>query len=367
MSLAIRKGKDAMLGQEKNPGLTPHVVFAAVMALLVVALAGATLLPKDEGRANPVQAFIQERLSRLAVSGAKDDAPDATAVVTPVSAQMPPGAGVVALAEPLVPTATSSPRATIKPVDTIRRDHYWLQRPIAQPGEDRVARFYPYGSRMDGSYPVHYGVEMVNPEGTPVLAPASGVVVVAGADDQQVYGARVGFYGLVVIIQLDQRFQGAPVYVVLGHLSEVQVAVGQPVAAGQQVGLVGATGYAESPHLHSEVRVGKNDYRATVNPELWYKPRAGYGTLAGALLDGQGHLVDSEVKLVLRSPEGMVYEVFTYPLDNVNPDPEWTENFAIGDLEPGTWTAEVFYRGTLYTQEFAISAGQTTWLVIPTR
>jgi len=366
MRPGIRKGKDKMLGQEKSPGLTPQVVFAAVMALLVVALAGATLLPKDEERPNPVQTFIQDRLSRLAVSGAQEQAQDATAVGTRVITQIPPGVGV-ALPEPLVPTATASPRATIRPLDSIRRDHYWLQRPIAQPGEDRVARFYPYGSRMDGSYPVHYGVEMVNPEGTPVLAPASGVVVVAGTDDQQVYGARAGFYGLVVIIQLDQRFQGAPVYVVLGHLSEVQVAVGQPVSAGQQVGLVGATGYAESPHLHSEVRVGKNDYRATVNPELWYKPRAGYGTLAGALLDGQGHLVDSEAKLVLRSPGGMAYEVFTYPLDNVNPDPEWTENFAIGDLEPGTWTAEVFYRGTLYTQGFGISAGQTTWLVIPTR
>ena len=271
----------------------------------------------------------------------------------------------MALAEPLVPTAT-----IFSPGDDQAGGHH-TTRPLLATTTDPAGRrsggaFYPYGSRMDGSYPVHYGVEMVNPEGTPVLAPASGVVVVAGADDQLVYGARVGFYGFVVIIQLDQRFQGAPVYVVLGHLSEVQVAVGQPVAAGQQVGLVGATGYAESPHLHSEVR-GQDDYRAPVNPELWYKPRAGYGTLAGALLDGQGHLVDSEVKLVLRSPGGMVYEVFTYPLDNVNPDPEWTENFAIGDLEPGTWTAEVFYRGTLYTQEFAISAGQTTWLVIPTR
>ena len=224
-----------MLGQEKNPGITPQVIFAAVMALLVVALAGATLLPKDEERASPVQSYIQERLSRLAVAATQDETPDVTADGTRVITQVPSEMGV-ALAEPLVPTATPSPRATIKPVDAIRRDHYWLQRPIAPPGEDRVARFYPYGSRMDGSYPVHYGVEMVNPEGTPVLAPASGVVVVAGTDDQQVYGARAGFYGQVVIIQLDQRFQGAPVYVVLGHLSEVQVAVGQPVSAGQQVG-----------------------------------------------------------------------------------------------------------------------------------
>lgn len=125
MSLAIRKRKDTMLGQEKNPGLTPHVVFAAVMALLVVALAGATLLPKDEGRANPVQAFIQERLSRLAVSGAKDDAPDATAVVTPVSAQMPPG------------------RASW------RWPSRWSQPPHLLPGR-RSSRWTPYDATITG-------------------------------------------------------------------------------------------------------------------------------------------------------------------------------------------------------------------------
>ncbi|MFO7698203.1 MAG: M23 family metallopeptidase [Anaerolineae bacterium] len=355
-----------MLGQEKNPRLTIQVVFAVAMALLVAALVGSVVFDRSDGRSSALSEFLNGRLARLASAASVTEVPvDPGLGGQPVT--LPATSEPSSTLDPgILSTPEPAPSATLKPMDALRRDHYWLERPIAPPGENRVARFYPYGSRMDGSYPVHFGVEMVNAAGTPVLAPASGVVVVAGSDDQQVYGARVGFYGQVVIIQLDQRFQGAPVYVVYGHLSEVQVSVGQPVTVGQQVGLVGATGYAESPHLHSEVRIGKNDYRATVNPELWYKPGPSYGTLAGALLGADGRLVDSETKLVLRSARGTSHEVFTYPLSDVNPDPEWTENFAIGDLESGAWTAEVFFKGRLYTHEFVISPGETTWLAIPT-
>ncbi|MHB1318748.1 MAG: M23 family metallopeptidase [Anaerolineae bacterium] len=355
-----------MLGQEKSPGLTPQIIFAVCMAVLVLALVGSVVFDRSDGQRSALAVFFEQGLARLAPVASVSKVP--TALGAPVQNTAPPSvSGPETEQEPArTTTPEPPPAATLKPVDALRRDHYWLERPIAPPGESRIARFYPYGSRMDGSYPVHYGVEMVNAGGTPVLAPASGVIVAAGSDEQQVYGARVGFYGQVVIIQLDQRFQGAPVYVVYGHLSEVQVVVGQPVTVGQQVGLVGATGYAESPHLHSEVRIGKNDYRATVNPELWYRPSPGYGTLAGALLTTDGQLVDSETKLVIRSAGGTTFEVFTYPLGDVNPDPEWTENFCIGDLSAGTWTAEVFFRGKLHTHEFAISPGETTWLAIPT-
>lgn len=314
----------------------------------------------DGSEDSAVRALVEQQMLRLQAQ--------AMATASPETPPAEEGAGLLA-----APTATATPdwlsptprpEATRKPPDAPRRDHYWLERPFAPPANAQVARFYPYGSRIDGSYPIHHGVEMVNPTGTPVRAPASGVVVVAGDDETQVYGARPGFYGLLVVIQLDQRYQGAPIYVLMGHLSEVHVAVGQHVSVGTVVGLVGETGYAEGPHLHTEVRLGRNDYMSTVNPELWYRPLDGLGTLAGVLLTGQGEVVDSEAKLVLRRDGRYVYEVFTYPSQQVNPDPEWGESFCIGDLEPGTWTVEVFLNGALHTREVTISPGQTSWLVL---
>ncbi len=352
-----------MLGQDNRPGLAPQVWFVAVMALLVLGLVAALYWGDGSPRDDAIRALVDRQVARLQAQALAGEAQDPTPSDETAKA--------VALETISAPTATPewlspTPRATStrRPPEAARRDHYWLERPIASPGNARVARFYPYGSRQDGSYPIHHGVEMVNPLGTPVLAPASGVVVVAGDDETQVYGARPGFYGQLVVLQLDQRYQGMPVYVLLAHLSEVHVAVGQHVSTRQVVGLVGETGYAEGPHLHTEVRLGRNDYTATVNPELWYRPLEGLGTLAGVLLSGDGQPVDSEAKLVLRRDGPYVYEAFTYPAQQVNPDPEWGENFCLGDLEPGTWTVEVFIGGALHTREFTISPGQTTWLVI---
>jgi murein DD-endopeptidase MepM/ murein hydrolase activator NlpD len=86
----------------------------------------------------------------------------------------------------------------------------------------------------------HAGVDWIAPTGTPVLSAAGGTVRVAGA---------VGGYGLAVYVDhgngLETRY---------GHLSKIGVRQGDPVNAGQQLGLVGATGNAQGPHLHFEVR-----------------------------------------------------------------------------------------------------------------
>ncbi len=355
-----------MLGQDKGSAPAPQVWFMIAMAALVMVLLGSIFLGDSPPTESPIARFSERLIERMQAARAEvlaeepsipeAQAADETAVV-PANAP-----DDLAEAESVSPPLQPSP--TLKPDDALRRDHYWLERPFVAPANTRVARFYPYGSRLDGSYPIHVGVEMVNPAGTPVLAPASGVVVVAGDDDLQSYGARSGFYGLLVILQLDQRFQGMPVYALFAHLSEVHVAVGQHVSVGHQLGLVGETGYAEAPHVHTEIRVGRNDYYATVNPELWYRPLEGHGTVAGRVVNPDGSPVDSEVRVVLSRAGMALYETYTYPLQTVNPDPEWGENFCIGDLEAGVWTVEVFVGGRLYRRDVTIQSGQTTWVVI---
>jgi murein DD-endopeptidase MepM/ murein hydrolase activator NlpD len=62
-------------------------------------------------------------------------------------------------------------------------------------------------------------------------------------------------------------------------------ALGSKLFAGQEIGLVGASGSAIGSHLHFEVRYGQNTYFSTRNPELWFAPLEGAGALAGRIYD----------------------------------------------------------------------------------
>jgi murein DD-endopeptidase MepM/ murein hydrolase activator NlpD len=95
--------------------------------------------------------------------------------------------------------------------------------------------FGPRGDRF------HAGVDLPAPMGTPVEAAASGRVVWAGV--------RAG-WGLVVTLAHTHG-----VRTMYAHLSRDSVQLGQHVAAGTTIGLVGATGDATGPHLHFEVRL----------------------------------------------------------------------------------------------------------------
>ena len=85
-----------------------------------------------------------------------------------------------------------------------------------------------------------------------------------GQDIDAAYGAavQVAAGGRVTIAQW-QRGYGNVVYVDhgaglstrYGHLSQINVAVGQTVTRGQTIGLVGSTGRSTGPHLHYEVRI----------------------------------------------------------------------------------------------------------------
>ena len=89
---------------------------------------------------------------------------------------------------------------------------------------------------------MHLGTDFAAPSGTPVRAVGDGVIDFAGQQNG---------YGNVVMIK--HRGNDMTVY---AHLSKINVARGQKVSQGQNVGLVGQTGWATGPHLHFEFRVG---------------------------------------------------------------------------------------------------------------
>jgi murein DD-endopeptidase MepM/ murein hydrolase activator NlpD len=87
----------------------------------------------------------------------------------------------------------------------------------------------------------HEGQDIDATYGTPVEAAASGRVIIAG---------RQRGYGNVVYID-----HGAGLSTRYGHLSQINVSIGQTVTRGQTIGLVGSTGRSTGPHLHYEVRI----------------------------------------------------------------------------------------------------------------
>jgi murein DD-endopeptidase MepM/ murein hydrolase activator NlpD len=87
----------------------------------------------------------------------------------------------------------------------------------------------------------HDGIDVVAPSGTPIEAPAAGVVTSAGWESG---------YGNVVTI--DHGFGLVTKY---AHTSRLLVTAGQHVKRGDRIALVGSTGLATGPHLHYEVHV----------------------------------------------------------------------------------------------------------------
>lgn len=93
----------------------------------------------------------------------------------------------------------------------------------------------------------HRAIDIANKDGTPILAADAGIVIVAGWPDNIGYGNRV---------MIDHGNGFATLY---GHLSRIDVNVGQTVKRGNIIGLMGSTGRSTGSHCHFEIRLsGKN-------------------------------------------------------------------------------------------------------------
>lgn len=93
------------------------------------------------------------------------------------------------------------------------------------------------------------GIDIAAPTGTPLLASAAGTVIIAKTSGYN------GGYGLYVAIK-----HGNGTQTVYGHMSKINVKVGDQVKQGEIIGAVGDTGRSTGPHVHFEVRGARNPF-----------------------------------------------------------------------------------------------------------
>jgi len=96
-------------------------------------------------------------------------------------------------------------------------------------------------SPFTGLRQMHEGVDISNRIGTPVIAPADGLVTNIGRE-----------WGFGKILVISHGFGFTTRY---GHLERINVKIGQRVKRGQKVAEMGSTGRSTGPHLHYEVRM----------------------------------------------------------------------------------------------------------------
>ena len=109
-----------------------------------------------------------------------------------------------------------------------------------------------FGERISpftGSHGPHKGVDLASPIGTPIRAPADGVVIFSGLKEG---------YGNFIMIAHSSGIVSR-----YGHNSQNLVQPGQKILRGDQIGTVGMTGQTTGPHLHYEVLVNG----VNVNPK----------------------------------------------------------------------------------------------------
>ncbi len=116
--------------------------------------------------------------------------------------------------------------------------------PVRKPIVGDVDLSSGFGVRIDPfvrAPAMHTGLDFRSSAGDPVRVTANGTVATAGWN---------GGYGKMIEVD-----HGNGISTRYGHLSEIEVKVGQTVRIGQTIGRVGSTGRSTGPHLHYETRI----------------------------------------------------------------------------------------------------------------
>lgn len=344
-------------------------LFLASTALLVSLgcslFSGLRATPESE--AQPPAPTSASPLGVSPTSTPEVQAPEAPSGASPTPTQ----ASEAAPASPTPPEAAPPASAGVCPdAVCIEPGTFLLARPIGPDGRNTIDTSSRYGTLNKKTRLMYHGVQFLNSTGTPVLAAADGMAVVAGDDSQIAYGLQPNTYGNLVILQHSLPGIAEPVYTLYAHLSQVSIAADETVTRGQQIGQVGMSGSVFGSTLYFEVRVGEDSYDAVRNPELWLEllpdaAGAPSGALAGRVVGADGAYLAIPNVLVeptQTSVKRLIKPLYlrTYLERDMQGLSPWQEGFAASNLPEGSYQVSFWYNSTLYERVVEVQPGMLT-------
>ncbi|MGH3844092.1 MAG: M23 family metallopeptidase [Pseudonocardiaceae bacterium] len=183
---------------------------------------------------------------------------DAPVLASAKQASSVVGLGGTAPAPEYLPVTRPADAAAVDAVQAMAKGQRLISEQVAREAEASRIRFVlptngVFTSGYGGRWGVfHYGIDLANSIGTPILAAADGTVVESGPAS--------GFGLWVRIRHLDGTTT------VYGHINRSLVSEGQKVRAGQEIAEMGNRGNSTGPHLHFEVW---NPAGQKINPIIW--------------------------------------------------------------------------------------------------
>ena len=333
-----------------------HIHMLLYAYLLTAVLSACQFMPSEAAKATQT-ATRSKQTSTL-----KSPSPTITSTAMPAS-QTPLPDPLKLTLPPAGPGLVSAWRPPLYPVPwaLTQYDHFYFIRPIAANAVNWPLSAYRYGGTNFAPNLPHTGVDIVSPTGTEVQAAGPGTVVWTG------YGLYLGYvdtedpYGLAIAIQHDFGYQGQPLFSIYAHLSEIKVRRGQHVDTQQVIALSGNTGRTTASHLHFEVRLGKNDFFHTFNPELWMSPPHGWGILTGHVANSNGALISLQQIRIASLDQPWTRWVYTYgTTQTINRDAYYNENFVLSDIPAGRYEVKLLYEEQEFSTLVTIFPGAVT-------
>lgn len=234
-----------------------------------------------------------------------------------------------------------------------------LTRPVLDNIKTNISYLYGEPNFQNPSL-AHHGIDISIAYDT-IRSASNGIVYFSGYNPNDTIGGyEPGGAGNYIIIK--SKWNGKDIYLNYFHLKKPLKNNGDSVYVNMPIGISGNTGNSTGPHLHFEIRQGTQSpsaIRSRRNPELWFAI-SGMGAIYGRVPNAADNTrVDISPDPKPRPPyTHSTFYALTYKFGDpvIQSDDIYNENYAIGDVKPGTYTITAL-NGT-YRRMVTVGAGQ---------